>query len=112
MYNVGLKCLTTDGSKMKACQICITKFGFRLSDTNKTFETDEELFDHIENVHGTPVIRDGETPELAEKRCAEKGIVPNRDICQCEECKILRCEDSSIRVSDMEIFKRWEEGQK
>jgi predicted small metal-binding protein len=92
---------------MKVCKLCVAKFGFKLADKNKTFETDEELYEHIENTHGIPVMREGETSKQAEERCAKKGIVPDRDICQCEECKILRSEPSPIRVSDMEIFTRW-----
>jgi len=96
---------------MKACVKCISQFGFKLADKNKTFETDDELADHMENVHGIVVIRKGETGEQAEKRCATKGIVPDRDICQCEECKILRGESSSIRVADMDIARRWLESE-
>ncbi len=84
---------------MKVCKMCVAQFGFRLDDKSKTFETDEELYEHIENVHGIPVIRENETEQQAEERCARKGIVADRDLCQCEECKILRGENSSIRVS-------------
>lgn len=92
---------------MNVCQKCIMQFGFRLSDKSKTFETDEELYEHIENVHGIFVMRKGETEQQAEERCAKKGIVADRSICQCEECKILRGEPSSIQVTDMDIAKRW-----
>ena len=92
---------------MKACIKCIAQFGFRLSDKSKTFETDEEHYEHMENVHGMFVMRKGETEQQAEERCAKKGIVADRAICQCEECKILRNENSSIRVADEIIAKRW-----
>lgn len=92
---------------MKKCQRCIAQFGFKLSDKNKTFGTDEELYEHVENVHGVIVIRDGETEEKAKERCAQKGILLDRTKCACEECKILRGEQSSIRVADYEIAKQW-----
>ena len=75
---------------MQVCTKCIAQFGFRFSDKSKTFETDEELYEHMENVHGMVVMREGETEEQAEERCTKKGIIANRAICQCEECKILR----------------------
>ena len=92
---------------MKACIRCISQFGFKLEDRDKTFETDSEHADHMENVHGMVVIREGETKEQAQKRCAAKGIVPDRNVCQCEECKILRGEPFSIRVTDMNIARKY-----
>ena len=92
---------------MQVCTKCIAQFGFRLSDKSKTFETDEELYEHMENVHGMFVIREGETEKQAEERCAKKGIVADRTICQCEECKIIRRESSTIRIEDEIIAKRW-----
>ena len=100
---------------MQVCTKCIAQFGFRFSDKSKTFETDEELYEHMENVHGMVVMREGETEEQAEERCTKKVIVANRAICQCEECKILRFvlirhlrnENSSIRVADEISAKHW-----
>ena len=94
---------------MKVCQKCIAQFGFRLSDKGKTFETDDELYEHMENVHGMIVIREGETEKEAQDRCAQKGIVSDRTKCVCEECKILREEQTSIRVADYNIAKEWAE---
>lgn len=92
---------------MKVCTKCISQFGFKLADKNKIFETDDEYADHMENVHGMIIIRDGETEEQARERCDKKGIVSDRTICQCEECKILRGESSSIRVADIDIARKW-----
>ena len=92
---------------MKVCKECIAKFGFKLSDKGKTFETDEELYEHLEMVHGTPVIREGETEEECKKRCKAKGLSPDRSKCVCEECKIFRGEKTNIRVSDIGIAKKW-----
>lgn len=92
---------------MNVCRKCIFQFGFTLSDKSKTFETDEELYEHMENVHGMFVVREGETEKQAEERCAGKGVVADRSICQCEECKILRGESSSIHVANIDIAKRW-----
>jgi hypothetical protein len=71
---------------MITCKICIAARGFKLSDTDRLFETDEQLHDHVENEHGTPVIRDGETEEQAVARCAAKGIVPDKGKCACGDC--------------------------
>lgn len=92
---------------MRVCAKCIAQFGFRVYDKSKTFETDEEHYDHMENIHGAFVIREGETEQQAEERCAKKGIVADRTICQCEECKIRRGENSSIRVEDETIARSW-----
>jgi hypothetical protein len=64
------------------CKICVAEKGFRLSDKELIFETEEELFDHMEKVHLTPVVRDGETEEEAVKRFEEN--------CQCPECRERR----------------------
>jgi hypothetical protein len=58
-------------------------------------------------VHGTPVIREGETEEECKKRCEAKGLSPDRNKCVCEECKIFRGEKTDIRVSDMNIARKW-----
>ena len=86
---------------MRVCKICIAKFGFKLADKEKTFETDEELYEHLENFHGLVVRRtqEGETEEQAKKRCVDKGIVPDRSKCRCEECKLLRGEESKITLT-------------
>lgn len=92
---------------MKVCTKCIAQFGFKLSDSGKTFNTDDEYADHMENIHGMVVIRNGETEEDATKRCAEKGIVSDRTKCICEECKILRKEQTFIRIADRDIALKW-----
>jgi len=92
---------------MKVCQKCIIQFGFKLSDKGKNFETDEELYEHFEMVHGIPVRRENETAKDAEERCAKKGLSENRNKCVCKECKIWRDEKSGIRVNDLEIAKKW-----
>jgi len=76
---------------MKTCIKCLMKKGFSPArDNDRVFETDEQLYEHIENAHGTPVIREGETKEAAIERCAKKGIVSDRSKCICEECKQIR----------------------
>ncbi|TET10080.1 hypothetical protein E3J84_04460 [Candidatus Aerophobetes bacterium] len=52
-----------------ACKICIKSKGVRGSD--KLFETQEELNDHLESYHHMPVIRKGESKEEAIKRFLE-----------------------------------------
>ena len=72
---------------MRTCKYCIAKLGFSLRDKDRIFETDEELYEHIENWHGIPVIREGETNKQAKQRCAKKGIVEDRKKCKCKDCQ-------------------------
>lgn len=72
---------------MNVCKICIAKYGFKLSDKDKSFETVDELAEHMEDVHGIPVMREGESEQQAVDRCAAKGIVPDTSKCQCKDCK-------------------------
>lgn len=53
-------------------------------------KTDEDLYNHIEDFHGIPVIRKGETERQAIDRCTKKGIVADRNKCQCSECEEMR----------------------
>jgi len=75
---------------MLICKYCVATLGFSLADKERIFETEDELYDHIEDWHGTPVIRGGETREDAEARCRAKGIVPDRAKCQCRDCQMMR----------------------
>ena len=93
--------------KCKVCQKCILQFGFRLADKNKTFETDEELCEHLEVVHGIPVRRENETEKDCMERAAKKGLSQDRNKCICEECKIWRDEKTNLRISDLEIAKKY-----
>lgn len=55
-----------------ACKICVAKRGLWGSEIDSLFQNEEELFDHIEKVHHTPVQREGETHEQCIKRFVEK----------------------------------------
>lgn len=55
-----------------ACKICIAEHGLRGSDIASLPKTEQELFDHIEDVHGIPVRRPGETDQQAIARIAQK----------------------------------------
>lgn len=90
---------------MLTCKYCVMKYGFSFRDKDRIFETDEDLYNHIEEWHGIRVIREGETEEMATKRCAEKGIVTNRTKCQCIECKELRGELFYIPSINVETIK-------
>lgn len=73
------------------CKYCVMKYGIRGSELSENnLETDEDLANHIEEVHGIPVVREGETEEQTLSRCAKKGIVSDKNKCQCQECKELR----------------------
>ena len=75
----------------RICRYCVLKYGIKGSELKeKNLETDEDLYNHIEEVHGIPVGREGETEQQTKKRCAAKGIVEDRGKCQCQECKELR----------------------
>lgn len=49
---------------MRVCKKCVFQFGFWLSDKSKTFETDEELYEHTENVARIFYVRIGTLPLL------------------------------------------------
>jgi len=67
------------------------KYGIKGSELQeKSLDNDEDFYNHIEEVHGIPVTREGETKAQAKKRCADKGIVKDRNKCQCQECNELR----------------------
>lgn len=68
------------------CKICVSRIGFKLSDKERIFDTEDQLAEHLENEHGQMVIRDGETGEQAMARCAKKGIVLDRTECRCNDC--------------------------
>jgi len=75
------------------CKICLAKHGLKAWEIkDKTFATDDELFDHLENAHGQIVMREYESAKEAEARCAAKGIVSDRLKCQCQDCKDWRAE--------------------
>ncbi len=46
-----------------ACKICIAKNGLRGVDIPNLPKTEEELFEHLEKVHGITVKRDDSRPE-------------------------------------------------
>ena len=55
-----------------ACKICIAQRGLRGSEIGNLPQNEEELFDHMEQVHHMPVQRDGESHEECIKRFLEK----------------------------------------
>lgn len=71
-----------------ACKICILKKG--LNNESPILKTEEELANHIEETHGIVVIGKGETKQQAIDRCAKKGIVKDKKVCKCDDCKRLR----------------------
>jgi len=82
------------GIGMRVCPRCIARNGLRGSDLikggEKDMDNDEKWADHLENEHGIPVIRKGETEKQAIKRCAKKGIVHDKAKCLCGDCKRSR----------------------
>jgi predicted small metal-binding protein len=66
--------------------------GFSFANTDRMFETMDELAEHLENEHGQVVIREGESEEEAVERCAKKGIVRDRMVCACKDCQRSRNE--------------------
>jgi hypothetical protein len=57
-----------------ACKICILTRGLKGSELDQLPKTDEELYDHLERVHGYIVVREGETREQAEQRVQNRAI--------------------------------------
>jgi len=51
-----------------ACKNCIAERGLKGSEIKNLFQTDKELFDHMEAVHHTLVIREHETKEQSIER--------------------------------------------
>jgi hypothetical protein len=51
-----------------ACKLCLAAHGLRREDFDRLPRTEEELFDHLERVHGYIVRRAGESAEEAEAR--------------------------------------------
>lgn len=68
-----------------ACKYCIATKGLRL-DSDHLFETEEELFNHIEMEHDMPVVREGETEEEALARFKAKNPRAGGPDCQCPAC--------------------------
>lgn len=67
------------------------RYGLKGSELKeKSFKSDEELANHLEEHHGIIVTRNGETKEKAIERCAKKGIVSDRTKCSCFDCKEWR----------------------
>ena len=66
-----------------ACKICIAEHGLRGSDIANLLQTEKGLVEHIESVHHTPVIRDGETEEMATRRFLRE----HPEAASCSECK-------------------------
>jgi len=58
---------------MYACKICILTRGLRGSDLANLPKTEDELFEHLEKVHGITVAREGETAEQATARVWSEG---------------------------------------
>lgn len=54
-----------------ACKFCIATRGLKGSEISSLPQTQEELVEHIERVHGIAVRREGESAEHAETRMRE-----------------------------------------
>lgn len=76
---------------MRVCKWCVALYGIKGSElAEKNLDNDEDFYNHLEEAHGIPVRRNGETEIDAKNRCAEKGIVEDRSLCECQECEELR----------------------
>lgn len=76
---------------MRACKFCLMPGGMGISFAKgNIFETDEELFDHIEDEHDIAVQREGETKEEAQARFDAKNSRAGTDECRCPECVARR----------------------
>jgi len=55
-----------------ACKICIMKKGLLGTEIGSLPKTEDELMDHMEEVHHMPVQREGESHEQCIKRFIER----------------------------------------
>ena len=75
----------------RICKHCIAKYGIRGSEVaEQDLSDDEAFYNHIEEYHGIPVKREGETEQQASDRCAAKGSVPDSAKCKCRDCREKR----------------------
>lgn len=66
-----------------ACKLCIAGRGLRGSEIAGLPQNEEELIAHMESVHHTPVVREGETKAEATTRFLQE----HPEAADCEECK-------------------------
>lgn len=74
---------------MIACKYCIATKGLSLQSSH-LFQTEEELFEHIEMEHDIPVAREGETEEETMQRFKAKNKRAGGPDCQCLSCRFVR----------------------
>jgi len=80
-----------------ACKYCIATKGFSLR-TGQLFETDEELFDHIEMEHDIPVEREGENEEETMIRFRAKNPRAGGPDCRCPGCLAERGSIEALQI--------------
>lgn len=79
---------------MSYCSICVAQRGLKGSELDeRDFSDDDALADHMEDVHGMPVQREYESAMECRKRCEAKGVVEDRNVCKCQDCRGMRGEN-------------------
>lgn len=71
-----------------ACKICIARKGLRGGEIGDLFQSEEELFDHMEKVHHMLVQREGETHE----ECIRRFVNKYPEAKTCPECIVVGAE--------------------
>jgi len=87
-----------------ACKYCIATKGLRL-DSLWVFETEEELYNHIEMEHDIPVARKGETEEETMVRFQDKNPRAGGPDCRCPACMAKRGDARLALVDETNIIK-------
>ena len=69
-----------------ACKYCIALYGMTAEDVEKLPKNENQLYDHIETVHHIPVMREGETEEVAFERFRKENPAAGGKRCKCPTC--------------------------
>lgn len=69
-----------------ACRFCIITRGFKGSEIPSLPQTDEELYQHIEQEHHIPIKRDGETEDACAERFKREQPEAGGSNCKCPRC--------------------------
>lgn len=67
------------------------------------FKTEEELFNHVEEIHDTVISRIGETPQQAHERVLMKNPRIDTDQCRCPRCKMKNGDPREVIAAEMLI---------
>lgn len=96
---------------MNCCKFCIAKKGLKGSELKTCgycFETEEELFNHIEMEHDLVIMREGETEEQATTRVKAKNPRLGTKDCRCPACLERRKVEATFKSHSFPEEENWE----